>query len=105
MKDSETQINKDLVLREKLSIDRTEMANDRTLLSFIRTALYFAVAGITVNSLLKLRYGWLIELVFWILSIFLLTIGLIKFYREKKKLKNIEKHIGNYKLEWEDDDE
>ncbi|MGZ5221857.1 MAG: DUF202 domain-containing protein [Chitinophagaceae bacterium] len=105
MKETETRINKDLILREKLAIERTEMANDRTFLSFVRTSLYFAIAGITVNSLLNLSYGWLIEILFLVLSVIILSVGIVKFYRQKKKLKENIKHIGDYKLEWEDDDE
>ena len=103
MKESEKAINKDLILRERLAMERTDMAIDRTLLSFIRTSLYFAIAGITFNSLLDLRYGWLLAIIFWVLGIAILLIGLYKFSRQKKKLKDAEKHIGDYKLEWEDD--
>ena len=53
--DNSANINKDLILREKLAIERTAMAIDTTLLSFIRTSLYFAVAGLTVNSFLKMQ--------------------------------------------------
>ncbi|MGZ8518152.1 MAG: DUF202 domain-containing protein [Chitinophagaceae bacterium] len=105
MKETETRINKDLILREKLAIERTEMANDRTFLSFVRTSLYFAIAGITVNSLLNLSYGWFIEILFLILSVIILSVGIVKFYSQKKKLKENKKHVGDYKLEWEDDDE
>ena len=45
MDQTEKRINKDLILREKLAIERTDMAIDRTLLSFIRTSLYFVIAG------------------------------------------------------------
>lgn len=99
MKETEIRINKDLILREKLAVERTNMANDRTFLSFIRTSLYFAIAGMTVNSLLKVSYGWWVEIVFWILSLLVLSAGIIKFYRQKKILKETEKHIGDYKLE------
>lgn len=105
MNETEKSINRDLILREKLAIERTDMANDRTLLSFIRTSLYFAIAGMTVNSLLKVNYGVAVEISFWSLAVLLFVIGFIKFRRQKKKLKANEKHIGNYKLEWEDDDE
>jgi putative membrane protein len=104
MNESESRINKDLILREKLAIERTDMANDRTFLSFVRTSLYFAIAGITVDSLLKIRYGRLIVIIFWVLSIFILTNGIIKFYRQRKKLKEYQKQIGNYKMEWDDDE-
>lgn len=97
------QINKDLILREKLAIERTDMAIDRTLLSFIRTSLYFVIAGMTVNSLLKVSYGWWVEIIFWIFGLIIFVIGLIKYKLQKTKLKNAGKHIGNYKLDWEDD--
>lgn len=96
--DNNEKLNKDLILREELAIERTQMANDRTLLSFIRTALYFAVAGLTVNDLLKLEYGLIAEIVFWCVSIFLLGVGLVKYFSMKKKLKETEKHTGNYQL-------
>lgn len=38
-------MNKDLVLREYLAIERTKLANERTLLTYIRTGLYFLVAA------------------------------------------------------------
>ncbi len=103
MNETEKRINKDLILREKLAIERTDMAIDRTLLSFIRTSLYFAVAGMTVNSLLKISYGLWAEILFWVCGVVILVIGLLKFYRQKRKLRDSKKHIGDYKLEWEDD--
>ena len=93
--------NKDLILREKLAIERTSMSNDTTFLAFIRTALYFSIAGMSVNRLLQLNYGHLIEIVFWIIAVFILTVGIIKYSRQKKSLRESEKHIGNYKLNWE----
>ena len=101
--DNSTKINKDLILREKLAIERTAMAIDTTLLSFIRTSLYFAVAGLSVNSLLKMENGLWIEIVFWVFSGLVLIAGLITYIKQKKKLKENKKHVGNYVLEWEDD--
>jgi len=98
-------INKDLILRERLALQRTSMSNDTTLLSFIRTALYFSIAGMSVNTLLKVNYGLWIEIVFWAISLCILTIGIIKYFRQKQSLKDSEKHIGDYKLNWEGDDE
>lgn len=103
-KETETRINKDLILREKLAIERTAMANDRTFLSFVRTSLYFGIAGITVNSLLNLSYGWFIEILFLVLSLLVLALGIVKYFSQKKKLNENKKHVGDYKLEWEDDD-
>jgi putative membrane protein len=46
-----------LILRDVLAIDRTRLANERTLLSWIRTALMLLVSGVT---LLKLFEGVLV---------------------------------------------
>jgi putative membrane protein len=96
-------MNKDLILRERLAIERTDMAIDRTLLSFIRTSLYFAIAGWTIMNLVEVRYGTWLGLLFWITSGILLIVGLYKFYRQKKKLQNSKRHIGKYILEWDKD--
>ena len=99
-KETQTKINKDLILRERLAIERTAMGNDVTLLAFIRTALYFAIAGLSINSLLKISYGHIIEIGSWVIAIFILGVGLIKHRKQKKSLKNSERHIGDYKLDW-----
>lgn len=103
MNETEKRINKDLILREQLAIERTDMAIDRTLLSFIRTSLYFGVAGLSVNSLLHLRNGWIAEILFWTAGILILVIGVTKTRQQKTKLRNSRKHIGNYRVEWEED--
>lgn len=99
--------NKDLILRERLALQRTSMSNDSTLLSFIRTALYFSIAGMSVNTLFKVNAGLWIEIVFWGLSLIILAIGIWKYFKQKQRLKDSERHIGDYKLNWEelDDDE
>lgn len=89
-------LNRDLILRENLAIERTDMAIDRTLLAFVRTSLYFAIAGITINSLLILSYGFYLEIAFWIIASVIFFIGLYRFYHQKRKLRDSRKHIGNY---------
>ena len=99
-KQTQNNINKDLILRERLAIERTAMGNDRTILAFIRTALYFSIAGMSVNSLLKVSYGIEIEILFWVIGVIILVIGIIKYRKQKKSLRNSERHIGDYKLNW-----
>ena len=86
--------NKDLILREKLAIERTSMSNDTTFLAFLRTALYFSIAGMSVNRLLQLDYGWVIEIVFWTIAAFILTVGIIKYMRQKKALGKVKNTLG-----------
>ena len=97
-------INKDLILREKLAIERTVMANDRTLLSFVRTALYFSIAGISINEVLQLQYGLALEIFFWVMAVLVIVAGIIRYLQQKRRIVEHRKNIGNYQLEWESDD-
>ena len=94
-------INKDLILREKLALQRTVMANNTTILAFIRTSLYFAVAGLSLENLLKVSYGRWFEIGFWVAAMVIFVVGVINYFIQKSKIKESEKHIGDYKLDWE----
>lgn len=38
----------DLILRDELAIDRTNLANERTLLSYLRSAVALLIAGVSI---------------------------------------------------------
>ncbi|MFT4733693.1 MAG: putative membrane protein [Algoriphagus sp.] len=78
----------DLILRDKLAIERTHLANERTFLAYFRTAFFFLASGIT---LLKVDYFFEIQHVGWIfVGIFpiILVLGIIRLVRVKS---NVEK--------------
>lgn len=93
-------INKDLILREKLALQRTVMANQTTLLSFIRTSLYFLVAGLSLKSLLKLENSLLFQITFYVVSVSTLVIGVYNYFKQKRLIKDSEIHIGDYKTDY-----
>jgi putative membrane protein len=93
-------MNKDLVLREKLAIARTKMAIERTFLSYVRTALYFSIAGITIHQVLQKNYVWFIAVIFFVLSFLILAFGIYQTAKQVKNLKENEKHIGDYVLDF-----
>ncbi len=93
-------INKDLILRERLAIQRTKMANQTTLLSFVRTSLYFLVAGLSIKSLLHVENSRFFEIPFFIISALLFITGIVNYFRQKKLIAESEKHIGDYKTEY-----
>lgn len=97
-------INKDLILREKLAIERTKMANTTTLLSFIRTALYFMVAGLSINNLLTISYGKIIEIACWIIGGIIFVTGVFNYQATGKSIRKSRRHIGNYQLDYEKGD-
>lgn len=93
-------MNKDLILREKLALQRTTLANQSTFLSFIRTSMYFLIAGISIHNFMTVKYGLLIEFLFILIAMVLLLIGMINYRSQKRKIKESENHIGNYKDEY-----
>lgn len=93
-------INKDLILRERLAIQRTKMANQTTFLSFIRTSLYFLVAGLSIKSLLHVENNRFFEIPFFIISAILFVTGILNYFKQKKLIADSEKHVGDYKIEY-----
>jgi putative membrane protein len=55
--------SEDLILRDRLAIDRTHLANERTLLAYARTAFMLVIAGATAikalpDDRLIVATGW-----------------------------------------------
>ena len=95
-------INKDLILREKLALQRITLANQTTVLSFLRTAMYFSVAGLSTRNVLKIENGVIIEYSFYFVGFIILVLGLINFLKHQKLILENRKHIGNFKLEYQE---
>src|SRR5690606_36735900 len=95
-------MNKDLILREKLALQRTILANQTTLLAFSRTSMYFLVAGISLSNLTTVEYGLVIEPIFIGISVILIVIGLLNYFVHKKVIAKSYSHIGDYKIEYLD---
>ena len=100
---NENSIKKDLILREKLAIQRTHLANQATFLSFLRTSMYFLVAGFTIQKLSDHENVEYFEILLFVISALLLLIGVINYWINDKKIKKNAIHIGDYKLEYEHD--
>jgi putative membrane protein len=99
MKDTKT-INKDLILRERLALQRTVLANQSTFLAFLRTAMYFLIAGLSLRNLLKVENSFLIEIALFVISFVILLLGTFNYFKHKKSIFKNKKHIGDYQLEY-----
>ncbi|MGJ8591487.1 MAG: DUF202 domain-containing protein [Aquaticitalea sp.] len=78
-----------VILRDYLAIERTRLANERTLLSYIKSSLYLLLGGITAMQLKNypdLRYLGITALVFSAIFFF---IGIYRFTLLKKSLKRL----------------
>ena len=83
--------SEELILRDYLAIDRTMLANERTLLSYLRTTFGLAAAGVVMIKLFDISTLNIISYIFIIISPFFTIIGILRFIRVRQKLKTISK--------------
>lgn len=75
-----------IILRDFLAMERTSLANERTLFSYIRASLYMAIGGVAILEYEGFAtFSWLSYVVFG-LSVVLIIIGVFRYRRLKKKL-------------------
>lgn len=76
----------DLILRDTLAIERTELANERTFYAAIRTALTFFIAGVTVIKFMTqpflIFFGWS----FLVVSVIFALTGFLKKISNSKNI-------------------
>ena len=83
--------DKELILRDHLALERTKLANERTLFAYIRMALYLLTVGIgifqieSISRLDGLAWGCIIA------GIFLFFLGFVRFEQMRKHLKQYTK--------------
>lgn len=91
--------DQEVVLRDYLAIERTRLANERTLLSYIRSSLYLLLGGIAffqIKEYPNFKYLAILSLVFC--CIFFI-IGVYRFTLLKKSLKGVYYQLEQLKHE------
>lgn len=77
----------EIKLNDYLALERTRLANERTLFSYIRTSLYLTLGGIAFLQMEDFKsIKWLAPVCF-VLSITILVAGILKYLSMKKKLR------------------
>ena len=83
--------NDRIILRDFLALERTTLANERTLFAYIRTSLYLMLGGIALIQLEKFhQLSWLGYVAF-VISGFLIIFGLIRYFKLRSKLSKFYK--------------
>ncbi|MGY6742456.1 MAG: YidH family protein [Cecembia sp.] len=77
----------ELIVRDYLARQRTTLANDRTLLSYIRTSLYFLVSGTALMEVNALEHVRDLGYLAFALSLGMLLLGFFNYFKVKRKLK------------------
>ena len=82
-----------LPLSDQLAISRTDLANERTLLAYVRTALALAAGGV---GLVQIFTSPAVVALGWALipgGALVLIVGVVRFQRERRALRKIEADV------------
>lgn len=90
---SSFQNQEDIILRDYLALERTKLANERTLLSYIRSSLYLLIGGIALIQLEGFESIHFLGYASLILTVLFLVIGVQRFYKLNRRLKNFYEQI------------
>jgi len=83
------EFNDSMIIRDYLALDRTILANRRTLLSYIRTFMGLFGGGIGLVELLDNVAITIVGYISMIISIPVLIIGIMEFVKIKKSLASV----------------
>ena len=81
--------DQEVILRDYLAIERTRLANERTLLSYIRSSLYLLLGGIAFFQLKEFPNFNYLAIVALVFSALFFLIGIFRFILLKKSLKRL----------------
>ncbi len=81
------ELKENIILRDYLALERTKLANERTLFAYIRTSLYLILAGMTLIQLRELASIQWIGIVSLIFSLLILGIGIFRYIKLDRELK------------------
>jgi putative membrane protein len=83
-----------LPLSDRLAISRTDLANERTLLAYVRTALALAAGGVGLVQIFTsptvVALGWALIPA----SVLVLVIGVVRFQHARRALRDVESAAG-----------
>ncbi len=81
--------HKELPLADRLALERTALANDRTLLAYVRTALGLLAAGVTVLKLFASNGMQMVGYILIASGVCALVIGLMNYHEVRNRLTDI----------------
>lgn len=77
------------LIREHLALERTKLANERTLLSYTQAALYFLLGGLALVQLKEYEEMHYIGYLALVFSVLFVTVGIWRFMVLRDKMKDL----------------
>ncbi|GAB2885573.1 hypothetical protein GCM10027046_12500 [Uliginosibacterium flavum] len=84
--------SEDLILRDELAIDRTLLANENTLLAYLRSALTLVIAGVTFIHFFAASWLLWLGVAFVPLGIGVGLFGGWRFWKMQKSICTVRSH-------------
>lgn len=88
------EVHEKIILRDHLALQRTKLANERTLLTYIRSALYLIIAGIAFLNVKEFEQIPYLGYLCFFFSGLLFFIGVIRFWQLKKQINILYKETS-----------
>ncbi|MGB0177222.1 MAG: DUF202 domain-containing protein [Owenweeksia sp.] len=76
-----------IILRDFLALERTTLANERTLFAYIRTSLYLILGGIALLQLKEFNHLIWLGYTSFAISLILIIYGIVRYIVLKRKLR------------------
>lgn len=86
-----------IILRDFLALERTSLANERTLFSYIRISIYLVIGGIAFLKIDDLEPIAWTGYISFSLSVFLLVYGFIRYWILRNRLREFYSAIDFHK--------
>lgn len=77
------------LIREHLALERTKLANERTLLSYTQASMYFLLGGLALVQLKEYEEMHYIGYLALVFSVLFVTVGIWRFIVLKNKMKDL----------------
>lgn len=87
----EYKVKEKIILRDHLALQRTKLANERTLLMFVKSSIYLIIAGVAFINMKDFDNMPYLGIACLSTSGIILIIGIIRYYQLRKYLDRIYK--------------
>jgi len=88
-------VEKELILRDHLAAGRTDLANERTLLAYVRTALALFAAGVTLVHFFESVWLDIVGWTFVPIGVGTFIIGAIRYKTMRDRIKQMQNGPSN----------
>ncbi len=85
--------NNQLILRDELAIDRTILANERTMISYLRGAITLVISGITVLHFVQAGILFYVGIMIIPIGIIVGIFGTVRYRKMDQRLRAIRKEM------------